>query len=311
MSTAGWVFAFPGLQPFEFASARALRRACPRAERVIQVCDQIVLREAHRSILPLWQGEHRASTVVDCRLCYPLVLAHQVALVECLADEGITPAAAVGLSAGEPGAAYAAGMLGLEDAMRIAIYTGWGLEKHQQWQRIASLHASSLDVEALLGEDSATVDIALVMSDRLTVVSGETAAIERVLARAAAAGVGRTQVPFTFGAHNRYMDGMRGSLIEALRGIHLHAATCRLVSASTGCWVEDPNRVGPEYWWLHASARIRFAEALDKLWDTGYRNFIEMGPRSLFSAELARRGAHLYSAEDLIISQAALRGTIS
>jgi len=302
------VFAFPGLQPFDLNAAQVLRRTRSRAERVVRACDEIVRREAGHSIMPLWRGETSVGAVVDCRRCYPLALAHQIALVECLSDEGIVPAASVGLSAGEPAAAYAAGMLGLEDAMRIAIHTGWGLEKHQRWQRIASLHAGALAVDALLGKDRVAVDVAMVISDRLTVVSGDSVAIERLLARATSAGVGQTQVPFTFGAHNRHMDAMRAPLIAALSGMRPRAAACRLVSAATGSWIEDPCDLGPEFWWLHASARIALAEALDKLWDAGYRRFIEMGHRSLFSAELARRGAHLWSATDLIASQVALEG---
>jgi acyl transferase domain-containing protein len=308
LSASRWVFAFPGLQPVEPAATRDLRRTCPGAERVVIACDEVVRCEVGLSILPLWRGE-RDAVVLDCRLCYPLALAHQIALVECLADQGITPSAAVGLSAGEPAAAYAAGMLGLEDAMRIAAHTGWGVEKHQRWQRIASLHAASSVVDALLDDDRAEVDIALIISNRLTVVSGEKDAIERLLERAARAGVGRTQVPFTFGAHNRHMDAMREPLITALRGLRPRAASCQLVSAATGGWIEEPAQLGPDHWWHHASARIRLADALNKLWDAGYRHFVEVGPRSLFSAELAQRGAQLCYAADLVRTRMAMAGT--
>ena len=308
MSSPGWVFAFPGLQPVEPAAARELVRVSPLVEAVVRACDAVVREEGGHSLLPYWLDERAVLPILDCRLCYPLALSYQLALVASLAEAGVAPAAAVGLSAGEPAAAHAAGMIGLADAMRIAFHTASGLELHQRWQRIVSIHAPVASVDALIDEDRDAVDIAIVISDQLTVVSGDALAIDRLLGRSARAGIRHTQVPFAFGAHNRWMGAMREPLLHALRGIRPRAATCRYVSATTGSWLEDPGQVGPEYWWLHASARISFREALDQLWGAGYRRFVEVGPRSLFTAELLRYGGEVCGALDLVSSCRAVEG---
>jgi len=218
MSGAGWVFAFPGLQPFDPAAARALEAAWPGTARVLAQCEQAARRAGGVSILAAWRGAHGTAPIVDCRLCYPLNLAYQAALLARLAEAGIEPAAVVGISAGETAAAYSAGMLSLEDAMRVAIHTGAALEEHQKWQRIASLHTSAAHVDALVDEERSQVDVSMIVSDQLTVISGDAGAIERILARARRADIGHTEVGFGFGAHNRRMNAMREPLMHALRG---------------------------------------------------------------------------------------------
>jgi|KBSMisStandDraft_5_1062788.scaffolds.fasta_scaffold46075_3 acyl transferase domain-containing protein len=291
MSGAGWVFAFPGLQPFDPAAARALEAAWPGTARVLAQCEQAARRAGGVSILAAWRGAHGTAPIVDCRLCYPLNLAYQAALLARLAEAGIEPAAVVGISAGETAAAYSAGMLSLEDAMRVAIHTGAALEEHQKWQRIASLHTSAAHVDALVDEERSQVDVSMIVSDQLTVISGDAGAIERILARARRADIGHTEVGFGFGAHNRRMNAMREPLMHALRGLRPRAPACRVASPAVGGWLTHARHADAELWWLHASERISFLETLDKLWQEGYRRFVEMGPRSLFTAALSQRGA--------------------
>ena len=304
MSADGWVFAFPALQPFEPGAARALEAAWPRAARVVRACDEVLRREAGMSMLPAWYGRLGQGAVLDCRLCLPLTLAYQVALFDRLVEAGEHPAAVVGMSAGESAAAYAAGMLSLEDATRVAVHTGRVVERHQGWQRIASLHAPADAVEALIREDRATLDVAMSISGRLTVVSGEAGAVARALERATLEGIGHTQVGFAFGAHNTHMEACRAPLLHALRGLRPRAARCPVASSAAGGWIETAAEAGPELWWRHVSARVHFTETLDALWAAGYRRFVEMGRRSLYTAELARRGAVMRAASDAPLAMA-------
>lgn len=54
----------------------------------------------------------------------PLCSAIQIALIDLLASFGIKPASVTGHSSGEIASAYAVGVLGLEDAMRVAYFRG-------------------------------------------------------------------------------------------------------------------------------------------------------------------------------------------
>ncbi|KAF4538109.1 Polyketide synthase [Lasiodiplodia theobromae] len=75
-----------------------------------------------------------SSRVGLAHISQPICTAVQLALTDLLASWGVRPAAVTGHSSGEIGAAYAAGLLGLEDAMAVAYHRGQAVirlkEKH-------------------------------------------------------------------------------------------------------------------------------------------------------------------------------------
>ncbi|KAK2596504.1 hypothetical protein N8I77_013391 [Diaporthe amygdali] len=79
---------------------------------------------------PAWSLEDmllapgETSRVQEAEFAQPLCTAVQVALVQLLQQWGVRPAATVGHSSGEIGAAYAAGLLSARDAITLAYYRG-------------------------------------------------------------------------------------------------------------------------------------------------------------------------------------------
>ncbi|KAJ5971601.1 PKS-NRPS protein [Penicillium vulpinum] len=70
------------------------------------------------------QADHASSRLAEASVAQPLCTAVQIILVDLLKIAGVTFNVVIGHSSGEIGAAYAAGMITAEDAIRIAYYRG-------------------------------------------------------------------------------------------------------------------------------------------------------------------------------------------
>ncbi|WYZ42296.1 hypothetical protein EsH8_V_001191 [Colletotrichum jinshuiense] len=103
-----------------------------RFQATIAACDEVLkgLPEAHR---PSWSIKDEILKPPDtpdsqlgrAEIASPVVTALQLALVDLLKASGVRFAAVVGHSSGETAALYAAGILGLDDCVKIAYYKGF------------------------------------------------------------------------------------------------------------------------------------------------------------------------------------------
>ncbi|CAG8216066.1 unnamed protein product [Penicillium nalgiovense] len=134
----------------------------------------------------LLAGEE-TSRIAEAAVSQPLCLAIQVVLVDVLRAAGVQFKAVVGHSSGEIGAAYAAGLLSAEDALRIAYYRGLHT-KHSSspngekgaMMAIGASHAEALDMCAdpcFKGR----IQVAAVNSSSSITLSGDEGAIDEVL----------------------------------------------------------------------------------------------------------------------------------
>ncbi|KAJ5823786.1 Acyl transferase/acyl hydrolase/lysophospholipase [Penicillium robsamsonii] len=92
------------------------------------------LQELPTEHRPIWSlreelvKEKSSSRIGEAAFSQPLCTAIQIALVQLLRAANLKLTAVVGHSSGEIAAAYAAGYLNEEDAIRIAYYRGWSLQ---------------------------------------------------------------------------------------------------------------------------------------------------------------------------------------
>lgn len=143
-----------------------------------------LLKPAHR---PKWtlSGEllrpGGSSRLGEAEFAQPACTALQVALVRHLARYDITAAAVVGHSSGEIAAAFAAGVLSMEEAIVVAFYRGWVVRA--LLKRRGSMAAVGLGREQVsrMLKDNPGVSIACENSNRSVTLSGDTSSLEDVL----------------------------------------------------------------------------------------------------------------------------------
>lgn len=131
-----------------------------------------------------------SSRVGLAHISQPICTAVQLALTDLLASWGVRPAAVTGHSSGEIGAAYAAGLLGLEDAMAVAYHRGQAVirlkEKHPDLRgAMLAVGVGAEEVRPLLKtlKSAGGVVVACENSPNSITASGDVEAVEELAAK--------------------------------------------------------------------------------------------------------------------------------
>lgn len=219
----------------------------------------------------------------DTAVAQPLLFAIQVALTTWLHEQGIEPAAVVGHSVGEVAAAWAAGGLDLDQAIRVICARSSAQSLTRGTGRMAAVALSETDMRGVLAElgDGLDVAIAGINSPDSVTMSGNLADLERIGAYLEPRGVFVRLLDLDYAFHSRQMDPIEARLAESLADlVPVSSGKATFVSTVTGN-VLDGTALGTDYWWRNVRHPVRFADAMAKLVDLGCRIFIEIGPHAI------------------------------
>jgi [acyl-carrier-protein] S-malonyltransferase len=218
----------------------------------------------------------------------PALFAVSLALTDAARARGLQPDLAAGHSLGEYTAAVAVGALSVEDGIELVSLRG-RLMAEIQSERPGAMAA----VIGLPGEEVAelctqaasgdTVSLANLNSPTQIVVSGEEAAVERLMALAEEAGatrVVRLQVGAAF--HSELMEPVQARMAEAMEGIAWSDPQIPLASNAFGRLVQTADEVRDALVAQIASP-VRWVDCVQALVDAGGTTYLELGPGRVLS----------------------------
>jgi acyl transferase domain-containing protein/acyl carrier protein len=201
-------------------------------------------------------------------------------LVALLAACGITPDAVAGHSVGEVTAAYAAGVLSLEDACHLVAARARLMQALPGGGAMTAIAAGEAEVTAAL-EGVAGVSVAGVNGPASVVISGDADAVDRVADgfRTQGRRVRRLRVSHAF--HSARMDPVLDGLGQVAAGVEFGSPRVAWACGLTG---ELVTRCEPGYWVRQAREPVRYADAVATLAAQGVSVFLEIGPDGTLSA---------------------------
>ncbi|TXN41525.1 SDR family NAD(P)-dependent oxidoreductase [Methylobacterium sp. WL7] len=208
----------------------------------------------------------------------PLIFAIESASTAALKAKGLIPSYVLGHSVGEIAAAEAAGVLTLEDAVRVIYYRSHHQETTHGQGTMAVLLMPAEEVEAFL-KDYPSLDIAAYNSPKAVTVAGPVADIEAALKALSRKRRRGRKLDLAYAFHGRLMDPTEKPLLRDLAGLKAQAGTTAMVSTVTGSVLEGDN-FGAGYWWRNIREPVRFSEAVQDATRRGARVFVEVGPRA-------------------------------
>ncbi len=216
---------------------------------------------------PLWRIE----------IAQPMVAALQIAQAALWQSWGVRPAGVVGYSVGEIAAAWTAGLIDLDTAMRIACCQAKTLRQAAGRGGMLAVELSEQETQAWLSPNATKLYIGGYNSPESTMVTGTNAALVDLAARMKAKGLSAYRLPLEYPFHSPLLDDLRDPLLDALGEVKVRSAGMRFYSATFKS-PEQASTLGPEHWWITISQPVRFAPLMDRLLGDGYRVFLEVGP---------------------------------
>jgi acyl transferase domain-containing protein len=213
-------------------------------------------------------------------LLEPTLVAIQLALCEVWRSKGVLPDAVVGMSGGEFSAAYAAGALDIEDAMRPACSVSHVVQRGLGRGRMVSTRLSLQETEALRRMLPKPVYISAQYSATTTILAGAEDAIQATLATLSERNVKHWLIPTEFAFHSPLMDRAKGEFVLQLQGLRHRPARLPIYSSSTGGLLRNVT-LDALHWWRVFRRPAYYGRAVRGLLQAGYCTFLEIGPQPI------------------------------
>lgn len=251
-------------------------------------CSRLLEPELGTSLLDVIHPTDPTSADAAARLarteyCQPALFSVEFALARTLRDAGLEPDGMLGHSIGEYVAATLAGVLDLEDALRLVATRG----RLMQAMAPGAMLAVHADVEALRGILPRGVEVAAVNSATTTVVAGTTADVEEAERVLTGHGVGSTRLRTSHAFHSGMMEPALANFREVVASVTLSEPTRRFVSNVTGTWITPAEATDVEYWVRHLREPVLFGPGLETLAADVGTTVVEVGPSSGLAALVA------------------------
>ncbi|MBF6169901.1 type I polyketide synthase [Nocardia blacklockiae] len=292
---SGLVFVYSGQGGQWVGLGRALL-AEPLLRDSLTECDRVVRATAGWSLIAELERAEGDSRLDDTRYAQPVICAVQIALTDLWARWGIRPGTVVGHSVGEIAAAYAAGTLTREDALRLAVRRGAAMAGARGRGAMAAIGLPETRVRELVDRyraahgDGDGLCLAALNGPAAVVIAGGREAVAAVVDSARTEGARTQLVQQEYAFHSAQVDSARTVVAEYLEHVELRSPSIRFVSTVTGALAAD-EPTGPGYWADAVVRPVLFESAVRAAVASGAHAMVEIGPdRTLAGAVLQTLG---------------------
>src|SRR5215510_5687484 len=221
----------------------------------------------------------------------PALFAVEYALAELVKSWGVAPDAVIGHSLGEIVATCAAGVIALDDAMRLVTARGALMHRMPSGGTMVAIIAEESVVRALIDKIAPEIAVAAMNGPLNTVVSGDRAALRRLSAELDRQAITYRELRVSNAFHSPRTDSVLADLERVAGEITHSTPKLPLISNVTG----EVMSAAPDksYWGRHLREGVRFADGMLAAAKLKCRTFLEIGPQPVLLplAQVCLRGA--------------------
>ncbi|MGW3208920.1 SDR family NAD(P)-dependent oxidoreductase [Streptomyces sp. NPDC001135] len=270
------VFVFPGQGSQWVGMAAELLETSPVFRDRIDACERALAPHVDWSLTAVLRG---TSDVEQDRVdvLQPVLWAMTVALAGVWRSFGVTPDAVVGHSQGEVAAAVIAQAVRLEDGARIVAQRSLAVRELQGRGGMASVTLPDEEAQELIGRWAGRLGIGAVNGPSTVVVSGDTDALDELLAHCKREGVQARRVAVDYAAHSPQIQRVEAQASEGFAGIRPLPGSVPFYSTVTGGKL-DADELGSGYWYRNMRQTVRFHDAIRAALADGHDVFVEVSP---------------------------------
>lgn len=274
-----------------------LVRAVPCARSMVQELDNILASlpvedRPEWTILSELEKDSGSSRLSEARVAQPVVAAVQILLVRLLQLAGVKFRAVIGHSSGEISAAYAAGLIDHNDAIRIAYYRGFHSKLAEgptgQCGAMLAVGTSLEDAKELCSLDdfSGRVVVAASNSSTSVTLSGDADAIDEMRALLEEEGKFVRPLRVDKAYHSHHMKPATEPFLQSLKACDIQVLTpppgspTWFSSVHHGTVVNGQAALDGQYWVENLNGTVLFSQALETalVQSEPFNAALEVGP---------------------------------
>ena len=260
-ATGGTVFVFPGQGSQWTGMAVELLDTAPAFADQMRLCDAAFAEFVDWSLLDAVRGGVGAPSLDRVDVVQPVLFAVMVSLAAQWRALGVHPDAVLGHSQGEIAAAYVAGALSLRDAAKVVALRSKAISAIAGTGGMVSIPLPVERVHALIEPWARSISVAAQNGPSSTVVTGNAAALDELMAVCERDDVPATRIPVDYASHSAHVDELRETLRESLSGLQPRTGDIAFISAVTGAGV-DTSILDGDYWFANLRQPVLFEQAV-------------------------------------------------
>ena len=284
------VFLFPGQGAQYVNMARELYETEETFRNCVDECAELLepLMGGSDLCTILYPEDKHSEDVVQqlqqTAVTQPAIFTIEYALAQLFMEWGVQPQALIGHSIGEFTAACIAGVFSLEDALKLVAARGQLMQSCEPGAML-SVPLPEDEVLPLLNPE---LSIAALNAPNQLVVSGPTEAIEVLQQTLAEKKISGIRLHTSHAFHSPMMDSILRPFADVLKNVTLNPPKIGWVSTVTGNWITAEEATDPNYWTKNLRQTVRFADAVQQLFDDPAQILLEVGPGRTLSTLAGR-----------------------
>jgi mycoketide-CoA synthase len=276
------VFVFPGQGSQWPGMAAELLATAPVFAARIAACAAALAPHVDWSLTELLRsGDAAALDRVD--VVQPALWAVMVGLAALWQHHGVRPDAVVGHSQGEIAAAVVAGGLSLEDGARVVALRSRAIA--DTLAGAGGMASVSLPAGELAERLTDGLHVAATNGPQSTVVSGDPAALDALLAGCAADGIRARRIPVDYASHSPAVELLADRLAADLAPVAPRTGDIPFWSSLTGELL-DTAELTADYWYRSLRQPVGFQQVVTALAAAGHRRFVETSAHPVLTASV-------------------------
>ncbi len=266
-----------------------MMRAEPVFRAAVEECDRVFVPLAGWSLAERLAAGLGEAKRLDVDL--PLLFAVQVGLARWLEDAGVRPAAVVGHCIGEIPAAVIAGILDVAQATSLVYhYSRYQYQMSGPENGMAALELSAAEVSELLrrGPHGGALNLAACNGPRSTVISGDRARLEAVVAEVRASGARAGMVDVDVAGHGPDIEQVVEDMVRDIGQLRPRPGRIPMISSVTAQPL-DWREVNGDYFAQNLRCLVRFDDAVSRAIADGTSVLLEITANPVLLHALSQR----------------------
>ncbi|MCP3867597.1 MAG: acyltransferase domain-containing protein, partial [Gammaproteobacteria bacterium] len=281
------VLVFSGNGSQWLGMGRELLTAEPVFRATVEQVDQLLNSLVDYKLMDELLAEPDESRLHLTEIAQTALFAVQAGIMRLLWERNLQAEAVLGHSAGEVTAAWAAGALSFEQAVRVihARSSAQGVTRGSGRMAAVGLSADQIGVELERAGLTGRVEISGINSPRSTTLSGPLSDLEDLKRSLKKQGTFLQLLDLDYAFHSRYMDPARHQVLEVLEGLVPAQTRTAFISTVTGTELPGES-LDANYWWENIRKPVQFSKAVGLLLDGGKNVFLEISPNPIMQGHL-------------------------
>ncbi|NLL73442.1 MAG: SDR family NAD(P)-dependent oxidoreductase [Clostridiales bacterium] len=251
----------------------------------VDLCDKKFKPYLLKSLKDLIYGEAADNSVIQQTVyAQPLVFTIGYALAKMWESYGIVPDIVLGHSIGEYAAAVVAGIMSLDDAVKLVALRGRLMDIAPGEGSMGTIFGDEKLVNELIENYQPKVSIATINTKESYVISGDSCLVEEILDKAEEKGIRTKRLKVSHAFHSYMMEPILDDFHTIAKEVVYHSPKIRFVSTMFGREIDKEEILDADYWTNHILEKVDFYHAITSIEDSKDYIHLEIGANRVLSA---------------------------